>query len=888
MKHLLSYFFPILCSTICLAEERLDPSRFEKQVVVQACNDPMQLEVLPDGRLLFIERNGTLKIADPSTNAVRVVGKREVGLGGEVGLLGLALDRDFATNKALYLFFSPKEKQGTLRLSRFVLKDEQLDVGSEKILFDYAIDGTFGKNHQGGGLFMAANGDLIIGTGDNTPPVPELQIDERPGFETGDAQRTSSNSMELRGKILRIHPTPEGGYTIPPDNLFPDGKYGRPEIFAMGVRNGFRQFVDPKTGFVYWGDVGQNVSKPKDVGPDGYDEINQARKAGNFGWPYFTGPNEAYHHYDYATQKVGALFDVTAPRNDSPNNAGLRELPPPQPALIWYPSLESKEFPMLGSGGRSAMAGPVFYSDPKVVNNLKLPDSLDHTSFAFDWMRNWIMAVKLDDQDKIAKVEPFIPEIRIRKPIEIKLAPDHTLYVIEFGDKWGGNSDSQIVRIVYQRGNRPPVALAKASNTAGKLPLKVRFDGGSSVDKDGDSLRYEWRFGTAGALGTSLETNPEFEFQTPGVHPVTLTVSDPHGARHSVSLEVRAGNAPPKVRIEQPENGSFYEPGQKIAYKISAEDEEDGVLPGDKIFLETKTALQVAEKEASSPGLNLMRKTTCFACHLTDAKSVGPAYVDVANKYRNDTNALEVLAQKVLSGGIGVWGNEIPMPPHPQHTIEETRLMVGWVLSLGQPTNAKPGFTGEIVAPELPKKGWRTPMLPVLKLTAYASDKGAAGVPPLRGESLLVLQPRRKKAANNDFSNAAEVVDVFEGGESNVLRIQAYGWFRFDTLNLSAVSRLTARVAPLVHGSTVLEVRLDTPEGTIFGKQVVECTEANDIGRFREFDLSLAAVSGLHDVVFLVRSSEKSSDPNQAPSPTVRRVLDVNWVEFHPAEVRRP
>jgi cytochrome c len=341
------------------------------------------------------------------------------------------------------------------------------------------------------------------------------------------------------------------------------------------------------------------------------------------------------------------------------------------------------------------------------------------------------------------------------------------------------------------------------------------------------------------------------------------------------------------VRIEQPENGTFYEPGQKIAYKISADDEEDGVLPEDKVFLETKTSLQVAEKEVSSPGLNLMRKTTCFACHLVDAKSVGPAYVDVANKYRNDESAPEVLAQKVLSGGIGAWGNEIPMPPHPQHTLAETRLMVGWVLSLGQPTNAKSGFTGEIVAPELSQKGWRTPMLPVLKITAHATDKGAAGVPPLRGETQLVLQPRRKKAATNDFTKGAEVVDVFEGGESNVLRIQAGGWFRFDKLNLTGIGRLTMRVAPLALGSTMLEVRQDTPEGTLLGKRAVECIEPSDVERFREFDLNLGDVSGLHDVVFLVRPSDKSSSQSEASSQPAQRILDVNWVEFHPADARK-
>ena len=355
------------------------------------------------------------------SQAVTTIGQVPVLLIGEVGLLGLALDREFERTQMLFLFFCPQEKDHTLRLSRFTLKDGRLDLGSEKMLFEYALENPK-ATHQGGGLFMAPNGDLILGTGDSSPPIPELQVDQRPGRETCDSQRTSANSMDLRGKIIRIHPTPDGGYVIPAGNLFPDGKTGRAEIFAMGVRNGFRSFADPRTGWIYWGDVGQNITAAIDVGPDGYDEINQARAAGNFGWPYFTGPNEAYRNFDFATRKAGALFDVKAPRNDSRNNSGARELPPPQPAFIWYPSVASKEFPTLGSGGRSAMLGPVYHFDASVTNDLKLPEHFDNSLFIFDWMRNWIQAVHLDGDGHIARIEPFLPETRFRKPIEVKLA----------------------------------------------------------------------------------------------------------------------------------------------------------------------------------------------------------------------------------------------------------------------------------------------------------------------------------------------------------------------------------------------------------------------------------------------------------------------------------
>lgn len=114
----------------------------------------------------------------------------------------------------------------------------------------------------------------------------------------------------------------------------------------MGCRNPWRMSVDQATGFVYWGEVGPDAGGD---GPRGYDEINQARRAGNFGWPYFVGNNQAYFDYDYETMKVGTVFDVNAPINESPNNTGEKLLPPAQPALVWYPGAASNEFPELGS-----------------------------------------------------------------------------------------------------------------------------------------------------------------------------------------------------------------------------------------------------------------------------------------------------------------------------------------------------------------------------------------------------------------------------------------------------------------------------------------------------------------------------------------------------------
>src|SRR5690606_15578897 len=125
-----------------------------------------------------------------------------------------------------------------------------------------------------------------------------------------DAQKGSANTNDLRGGIIRIHPEPDGTYTIPEGNLFPPGtEKTRPEIYVMGTRNAYRISVDKKTGFVYWGDVGPDANKDSvGHGPMGHDEVNQARKPGFFGWPLFIGNNKPYNEFDLATNKSGAQF----------------------------------------------------------------------------------------------------------------------------------------------------------------------------------------------------------------------------------------------------------------------------------------------------------------------------------------------------------------------------------------------------------------------------------------------------------------------------------------------------------------------------------------------------------------------------------------------------
>lgn len=421
-----------------------------RTVLLSGLQEPIALDVASDGRVFVAERHGDLKMWMPGAAPAQPAGHLDVFTGPEDGLLCLALSPGFATNQWVFLFHSTP---GVLenRISRFVLTNGVLDAQSRQTLL--RIPTVIPKpNHSGGGLGFDAAGNLYVSTGDYTYANKSegfAPLDRRPGHELNDSERTAANTDDLRGKILRVHPEADGGYSIPAGNLFPPGMPGtRPEIYVMGCRNPFRFSVDAPTGRLYWGDVGPDAVGPDPLrGPAGFDEFNVATAAGNFGWPYFQADNRPYLAWDFATKTAGAAMDVEHPVNDSPNSSGLRQLPPARPAFLWYPPGPSSRWPELGSGARSAMAGPVYHFDPALQSPGKLPAAYDGAVFLFDWERGWIKAVWLDERDQVKRIRPFMPEVRFKRPICLKLGPDGALYLLEWGSNWSNNQDAALVRL---------------------------------------------------------------------------------------------------------------------------------------------------------------------------------------------------------------------------------------------------------------------------------------------------------------------------------------------------------------------------------------------------------------------------------------------------------
>lgn len=554
--------------------------------------EPMSLAVLPDRSVLHTSRDGELRLTDAAGNT-SLAGRLDVYSHDEEGLQGVGVDPDFADNRFIYLYYAPPldtpagdaPENGTAadfapfdgvnRLSRFVLKtDGTLDAASEKKILD--VPATRGICcHVGGDIDFDADGNLYLSTGDDSNPFQSdgyTPIDERatrnPAF---DAQRTSGNTNDLRGKILRIKVGADGSYTVPEGNLFAPGtEKTRPEIYAMGFRNPFRFSVDKKTGILYVGEYGPDAGTANPSrGPAGQVEFARVTKPGNFGWPYCAGDNDAYVDYDFATRTSGQSFDCSAPRNNSPHNTGLTDLPPAEPAWIPYNGPSVPEF---GDGSESPMGGPVYHYDADLDSPVKFPEAYDGDFFAGEFGRRWIKRITSDADGTVQSIGDL--PWSGTQVMDMAFGPDGALYVLDYGISWfGGDEHSALYRIENATEGHSPVAQAAADRTSGQAPLKVKFSSAGSTDSDGDALTYHWDFGDG---ATSTAATPTHTYRENGTYTATVTAEDPSGRTGGASVQVVVGNTAPKVTLELPADGQLFSFGDAVPFKMRVTDPEDG------------------------------------------------------------------------------------------------------------------------------------------------------------------------------------------------------------------------------------------------------------------------------------------------------------------------
>ncbi len=436
----------------------------------------VQIAVAPDGRVFLAKlQTGEVRVYTGTANQTKLAGKIPTYWAAGEGLVGIALAPDFAATHWLYAMYSDPCgldcPERASELARFTVDaDDKLTAKKVILRFARARDNN---NHATGGLAFAPDGTLVIGTADNTNPHDEANAGYgpvNPALAAGDAQRTSANTNDLRGKILRIKPIPfaddktpapgiGGTYAIPSGNLFPASANTRPEIYAMGCRNPFSARIDGVTGWVFWADVGPDAGSSSAArGPAGHDEWNLAMSPGNYGHPYCNGYNVAYGIPPDFTRK----YDCAAPVNDSPRNTGRRELPPARPALIAYSSGNSSDddtrFNPLHQP-ETAISGPMYRFNPASASKVRFPAYYEGKVFFMEWSRRLTKFLTLEYPSGsipagAAGVSDFAPAgLPVASYIDAQFAPagqyEGSLYLARFSSNGYTDKASGLYRVEF-------------------------------------------------------------------------------------------------------------------------------------------------------------------------------------------------------------------------------------------------------------------------------------------------------------------------------------------------------------------------------------------------------------------------------------------------------
>ena len=496
-----------------------EPGDHERTVLSDRMNNLIDIAVAPDGRVFYITRGAQFQSATTGTAEIGVIGEDgggnvtdEVALslpvftGMEDGALGIAVDPDFDENNWVYAYYSPTNEQvaetdaqldylteasqngdtmtgppdesvgGAYNLlSRFTVSDGSIDRSTEVEVLRVPVQRDM-CCHTGGDIEFGPEGHLYLTTGDNTYMYADTDpgtapMDERDDRTYYDAQRTSGNTADLRGKVLRITPREDGTYDVPDGSLkdayesetgqsFDDEEF-RPEIYLMGLRNPYQAEIDPETGTLFWGGFAPNASDwVPDRGPPGFNEFNRATDPGNYGWPHFTGPYP-YIDHDYATEESDGPFDAAGPLNDSPHNDGISQLPAAEDPFIWYPynwndvgdgpdhvDRPDDVPPFPSFEGAGPIGGPVFRYE-QAFQEEGLHAWYDGKLFIAEWVNNWIRTVSFEGSvadGEVAEIRDFMPDTSFDAPMAIEIGPEGALYVAEYGGRYG-TADSQISKI---------------------------------------------------------------------------------------------------------------------------------------------------------------------------------------------------------------------------------------------------------------------------------------------------------------------------------------------------------------------------------------------------------------------------------------------------------
>jgi len=499
---------------------------------------PTALAFTPDGRLLITTQSGTLRVVQNGallgTAALNLSAK--LCTNSERGLLGVAVDPAFASNRHIYLYYSFRKNNVCTnnvatspvnRVARFTLGDNNIvDPASELVLIDNVPSPN--GNHNAGDLQFGKDGFLYVSVGDG-------------GCDYADPSRCAGSNdaardtHKLLGKILRIRT--DG--SVPADNPYlgsdsdacrltggtTAGRRCR-ETYASGLRNPFRIAFDPNAAATrfFINDVGQNA----------WEEIDLGQRGADYGWNVREG-----HCANGSTTNCGTVAGLVNPIFDYNR-----------------------------SNGCASITGGAF------VPNGIWPATYDNGYLYADYVCGRMFLLK--QNGSTWQSTEFASAAGNSSVVTMIFGPHQGGRALYYTTYAGGG---QVRRVTFTAANQPPIAMPSASPTSGPTPLQVAFNGSQSSDPNpGDTLTYTWSFGDGTPNGMGVTVN--HTYQSPGVYTASLTVRDQRGAASPpATVTIQAGNTPPVPTIALPAAGARFRVGQTLTLQGSATDAQDGNLP---------------------------------------------------------------------------------------------------------------------------------------------------------------------------------------------------------------------------------------------------------------------------------------------------------------------
>jgi glucose/arabinose dehydrogenase len=565
---------------------------FQQTTVLSGLTNPTVVRFAPDGRVFVAEKSGIIKVFDglgDPTPTIFADLRTNVYNAWDRGLLGMALDPNFATNPYVYVLYtydahtdrsapvwgSPGVSSDPLpnppgatgngvvvsgRLTRMLVQANGT-AGPEQVLIDKEWLQQF-PSHSIGALQFGPDGALYASGGDGASfnyvdyGQTAVNVDPRNPATMGDPVneggalrsqdlRTAGDPVTLAGSVIRVNPAT--GEALPDNPLIASSDPNARRVIAYGLRNPFRLTFRPGTSELWLGDVGWGTWEEIDriVNPtDGNVE--------NFGWPAYEGGNRQSGYDSANLPLLEALY----------NDPSAHTAP-------YYAYNHSAQV-VSGSGeptGSSSIAGLAFYS------GTSYPAQYQGALFFADYSRGWIWAMftganGLPDPSQRAT---FVAQAS--GVVNLEIGPNGDLFYVNF-------NDGTIRRLIYASSNRAPTAVATGSPLSGNAPLTVQFDGSGSSDPDpGTTLSYAWDLDGDGQFDDSTAINPGWTYSAAGNYTATLRVTDNGGQSDTDSVVVSVGNTAPTAIIDTPLATQTWQVGEVISFSGRATDFEQGTLP---------------------------------------------------------------------------------------------------------------------------------------------------------------------------------------------------------------------------------------------------------------------------------------------------------------------